>query len=91
MNQVPQAIREKAVALRQEIEQHNYNYYVLDQPTISDAAFDALMRELEQIEETHPALVTYDSPTQRVGGKVSAGFASVKHLVPMLSLSNAFA
>jgi len=76
--------------LREQIEHHNYRYYVLDDPEISDARFDALMRELVALETAHPELVTADSPTQRVGGAASRGFAEVRHGVPMLSLENAF-
>ena len=76
--------------LREQIEHHNYRYYVLDDPEISDARFDALMRELVELERSHPDLVTPDSPTQRVGGAVSREFAEVQHDVPMLSLENAF-
>lgn len=77
-------------ALRREIEHHNYRYYVLDDPEISDADFDALMRELETLEARHPELVTPDSPTQRVGGAPAEGFATVRHRLPMLSLANGF-
>lgn len=84
-------VLERAEELRREIERHNYNYYVLDNPTITDAAFDKLMRELSRLEEQHPWLVTPDSPTQRVGGKPREGFAQVRHLASMLSLGNAFA
>ncbi len=76
--------------LREQIEHHNYRYYVLDDPEISDARFDALMRELQELERSNPELVTPDSPTQRVGGAVSREFAEVQHDVPMLSLENAF-
>jgi DNA ligase (NAD+) len=76
--------------LREEIETHNYRYYVLDAPTIPDAAYDALYHELQSLEAAHPELVTPDSPTQRVGGAPLAAFAEVKHEVPMLSLNNAF-
>lgn len=81
---------QRAEALRKEIEQHNYAYYVLDQPTVSDATYDALMRELMEIEATYPELVTADSPTQRVGSAPSDAFATHEHRVPMLSLGNAF-
>ncbi|TMC79544.1 MAG: NAD-dependent DNA ligase LigA [Chloroflexi bacterium] len=82
---------EKRVAdLRQKIEKANYEYHVLDQPTISDQAYDALMRELQSLEEAHPELVTPESPTQRVGAPAAARFAPVQHSAPMLSLSNAF-
>ncbi len=72
------------------VDEHRYRYFVLDRPTISDAEFDALMRELQQLEEEHPALRTPDSPTQRVGGTYSTEFAPVDHLEPMMSLDNAF-
>ncbi len=76
--------------LRQQINHHNYRYYVLDQPTVSDAEYDRLMRELLAIEEEHRELVTPDSPTQRVGAMPATAFQSYTHRVPMLSLSNAF-
>jgi DNA ligase (NAD+) len=76
--------------LRHEIEQHNYNYYVLDNPAISDAEYDLLMRELRDLEAAHPELQAGDSPTQRVGGQVGQGFKPRRHPVPMLSLANAF-
>ncbi len=72
--------------LRTEIERHNYNYYVLDEPTIPDAEYDRLFRELQAIEAEFPDLCSADSPTQRVGGKPLAGFAAVRHVVPMLSI-----
>ncbi len=74
--------------LRERIRHHEYCYFVLDAPEISDAAFDALMRELKAIEAEHPELVTSDSPTQRVGGKPEGSFAKVLHSRPMLSLDN---
>jgi DNA ligase (NAD+) len=77
---------ERIDALREAIATHNHDYYVLDQPTVSDAEYDALYRELQQLESEHPALVTPDSPTQRVGGTALAAFASVRHAVPMLSI-----
>lgn len=80
----------RIAALRREIAAHDHRYYVLDAPTIPDAEYDALMRELEALEREHPALVTPDSPTQRVGGALAASFAEVRHLTPMLSLANAF-
>ena len=73
-------------ALRQEIERHNHAYYVLDQPTIPDAEYDRLFRELQVLEAEHPELVTPDSPTQRVGGKPLDAFPKVRHAVPMLSI-----
>ena len=85
-----QEIRPRIERLRAEIDEHNYRYYVLDAPTVSDAEYDRLLRELEALEAEHPALVTPDSPTQRVGAEPAQGFASVTHAVPMLSLANAF-
>ena len=79
----------RAEALRREIEHHSYQYYALDAPTISDAAFDSLMRELREIEAAHPELVTASSPTQRVGGDVGEQFAPVVHERRMYSLDNA--
>ena len=82
---------ERALALREEIAQHNYRYYVLDEPAVPDAEYDRLFNELKAIEAEHPDLITPDSPTQRVGGAPASGFGEVKHEVPMLSLGNAFA
>lgn len=79
----------RAAALRREIEHHSYQYYALDNPTISDAAFDSLMGELREIEAAHPELVTPASPTQRVGGYVGEQFAPVVHERRMYSLDNA--
>src|SRR5437763_5914279 len=76
--------------LREEIRRHEYRYYVLDDPQISDAEFDRLMNELKKLEAAHPELVTPDSPTQRVGGKPREGFVKVAHSAPMLSLDNAY-
>lgn len=76
--------------LRREIREHDYRYYVLNAPTISDAAYDALFRELRELEARAPHLVTPDSPTQRVGGDVQTTFAPAPHAVPMLSLDNVF-
>ncbi|MGB8010736.1 MAG: NAD-dependent DNA ligase LigA [Terriglobales bacterium] len=84
------AIQKKIEALREKIRHHEYRYYVLDSPEISDADFDALMNELKRLEATHPDLVTPDSPTQRVGGKPREGFVKAKHSSPMLSLDNAY-
>jgi DNA ligase (NAD+) len=77
-------------SLRDEIRRHEYRYYVLDDPEISDAEFDRLMNELKELEATHPELITTDSPTQRVGGKPREGFVKVAHSAPMLSLDNAY-
>lgn len=76
--------------LRDEIRDHDYNYYVLDNPIITDTEYDKLMRQLQELEEKYPHLVTPDSPTQRVGGGLMNEFETVEHTVPMLSLSNAF-
>jgi DNA ligase (NAD+) len=86
----PAAAREQSAELAKEIEDHRYRYFVLDAPTISDGEFDALVRELEALEEEYPALRTPDSPTQRVGGTYSTRFTPVDHIVPMMSLDNAF-
>jgi DNA ligase (NAD+) len=80
----------RADELREQIEHHNKRYFEEDAPEIDDASFDALVRELRTIEEQHPELRTPDSPTQRVGGAPSALFAPVEHVVPMMSLDNAF-
>jgi DNA ligase (NAD+) len=76
--------------LRDQIAEHNHRYYVLDEPVISDAGYDALLRELQGLEDKHPELVTADSPTQRVGATPASQFAPVRHALPMLSLDNAF-
>jgi len=76
--------------LREQVRRHDYRYYVLDDPEISDARYDALLAELRALEAAHPSLVTPDSPTQRVGGAPSAAFGEVVHALPMLSLDNAF-
>ncbi|KAA3619870.1 MAG: NAD-dependent DNA ligase LigA [Calditrichaeota bacterium] len=76
--------------LREKLDFHSYQYYVLDNPQISDAEYDRLFRRLSELEEQHPELITADSPTQRVGGAPLEGFNTVRHTVPMLSLDNAF-
>src|SRR5215472_14765791 len=76
--------------LRQQLREHEYRYYVLDEPTISDFDFDQMMRELKQIEAEHPELITPDSPTQRVGGEPAKEFPSFTFSRPMLSLENAY-
>ncbi len=81
---------DRARALRDEIRRHEELYYVHANPEISDAEFDALMRELQELEASFPDLLTADSPTQRVGGRPVEGFATVVHMVPMLSLDNAY-
>jgi len=87
---MPVSPRSRAAFLRAEIERHNHAYYVLDAPTIPDAEYDKLFRELQAIEAAHPELRTADSPTQRVGGVPLPEFTQVQHAVPMLSLNNAF-
>src|SRR5262249_2497576 len=76
--------------LRDKVRHHEYRYYVLDDPEISDAEFDRLMQELKELEAAHPQLITPDSPTQRVGGKPREGFVKVPHSSPMLSLDNTY-
>ena len=83
-------VQQQIEKLREEIRHHEYRYYVLDDPEIPDAQFDALMNQLKKLEKEHPELVTPDSPTQRVGGKPREGFVKVPHSVPMLSLDNAY-
>jgi DNA ligase (NAD+) len=86
----PEGPRRRAETLRREIETHNYRYYVLDEPSISDAEYDRLFRELLELEATYPELASPESPTQRVGGEPLDAFPQVTHRVPMLSLNNAF-
>jgi len=87
---VTETIRKRVEKLREEIEYHNYRYYILDQPEISDAQYDRLLRELEKLEEQYPELRTPNSPTQRVGAPPLEEFKIVRHTIPMLSLANAF-
>src|SRR5271166_3531872 len=75
--------------LRATLRHHEHLYYVLDRPEITDAEYDRLMRQLQELEARHPELITPDSPTQRVGGKAREGFVKVRHSSPMLSLDNA--
>jgi DNA ligase (NAD+) len=83
-------VETKIESLREKIRYHEYRYYVLDDPEISDAEFDRLMNEVKKLEAARPDLVTPDSPTQRVGGKPREGFVKVAHSIPMLSLDNAY-
>jgi len=83
-------VKERVEQLRAQINHHNYRYYVLDSPEISDAEYDELMRELKQLEEQYPQFPTPDSPTQRVGAAPVEAFGVVEHLLPLLSLGNAF-
>ena len=87
---VPAATVARAAALRAQIEQANYRYHVLDDPEITDADYDRLMRELETLEASYPPLASDASPTRKVGARASGGFAEVRHALPMLSLGNAF-
>ena len=87
---VPPEVWERIKKLREEINYHNYLYYVLDQPVISDEEYDALMHELKELEEKYPETITPDSPTQRVGAPPSEKFATVEHTIPMLSIDDAF-
>ncbi|MEW6431726.1 MAG: NAD-dependent DNA ligase LigA [Myxococcota bacterium] len=83
-------VADRVKELKEQLAHHDYRYYTLDAPEISDASYDALMRELKALEEQHPELVTPDSPTQRAGGAALDKFARVTHRQPMLSLANAF-
>lgn len=83
-------LQQRLAQLRREIEQHNYRYYILDEPQVPDAEYDRLMQDLRELEAAHPEWVTPDSPTQRVGTAPADEFAEVRHRVPMLSLDNAF-
>ena len=85
-----QAIIKQVKLLRDEINHHNYCYYVLDEPEIPDKEYDRLLRELQELERQYPELITPDSPTQRVGAAPLVQFDEVQHLLPMLSLNNAF-
>src|SRR5437879_6058347 len=87
---IPQSAIERAEQLRTELNRHNYLYYILDQPEVSDAAYDKLFHELRKLEEQYPELLTPESPTQRVGAEAITTFAPINHGVPMLSLGNAF-
>lgn len=84
------SVAARVVQLRTELEQHNYRYYILDDPSILDAEYDKLFRELQMLETQHPELLTSDSPTQRVGVTPLKSFTEVRHRTPMLSLNNAF-
>ena len=90
MQDTPQLVREQYERLKDELNQHNHAYYVLDNPTIPDSEYDRLMRRLQEIETEFPALQGDDSPSQRVGGEALSAFTQVEHAVPMLSLDNAF-
>ena len=87
---MPDSIAKQIKKLREEIQQHNYLYYVMDEPTLPDVEYDKLMRALQDLENAHPELITPDSPTQRVGAKPLEAFLPAAHAVPMLSLGNVF-
>src|SRR5688572_4480886 len=84
------AAREEIQQLRQALDTHNYHYYVLDAPLVSDAEYDRLFQRLQELEAQYPETIAPDSPTQRVGAAPLPEFAEVRHEVPMLSLANAF-
>lgn len=90
MNQPIETVQQQLNALRQQIEQYNYEYYVLNKPTVPDAEYDRLFRKLQAIEQDYPQLITSASPTQRVGDAPLKSFSQVTHDTPMLSLTNAF-
>ncbi len=87
---IPQEVAARVQELREQINYHNYRYYVLDDPVISDAEFDRLLRELVALEQRYPRLLTPDSPSQRVGAAPLEKFETVRHRLPMISLENAF-
>ncbi|MEA3365088.1 MAG: NAD-dependent DNA ligase LigA, partial [Candidatus Hydrogenedentes bacterium] len=87
---IPPEVRERCEHLRNEIDRHNYLYYVEAKPEITDTEFDALLDELQALEAKYPALVTPDSPTQRVGGQPLEEFETVEHVIPMLSIDNTY-
>lgn len=89
-SRVSSELLQRAAELREQLNDHNYRYYILDEPAIPDAEYDRLMQELRNLEAEHPELITPDSPTQRVGATPQSAFAPVHHEVPMLSLDNAF-
>ena len=89
-SEVPDEVRRRAAELTEQIDAHQFSYYVKDAPTVSDGAYDTLLRELQQIEDEHPELRSPQSPTQRVGGTYSTEFTPVDHVERMLSLDNAF-
>jgi DNA ligase (NAD+) len=87
---MPSAAEQKIKKLRQELEHHNYLYFIEGKPAVSDREFDALVRQLVELEKAHPELVTPDSPSQRVGGQAIEGFKTVEHAVPMMSIDNTY-
>ena len=89
-NNMRLAVKGKMDALRKQLHEHNYNYYVLSQPTISDIDFDALMRQLAELEKQYPEFYDPNSPTMRVGSDINKNFIQVQHRYPMLSLQNTY-
>ena len=83
-------IKEQIDQLRKELHQHNYNYYILNAPTISDKEFDDMMRKLQELENEHPEYMDANSPTMRVGSDINKNFTQVAHKYPMLSLGNTY-
>ncbi|MEO1593121.1 MAG: NAD-dependent DNA ligase LigA, partial [Cyanobacteria bacterium J06632_22] len=90
MAQLDPALVQRATELRSQLQRASYDYYVLDTPTLPDSVYDRLYRELQDLEDQHPALRTADSPTQRVGAQPARQFTSVRHNIPLYSLENAF-
>lgn len=82
--------KQRILQLRKELHEHNYKYYILNQPDIDDREFDFMMRELQELEAMHPDMADPNSPTQRVGSDLNAEFTQVAHKYPMLSLSNTY-
>ena len=87
---IVEKMREKIERLRRQINEHNYRYYVLNDPLIGDYEFDALLRELQELEAAHPEYADPNSPTVRVGSDITSEFRSVRHRFPMLSLGNTY-
>ncbi len=87
---VPADSAQRATQLRQELQRAGYAYYVLDDPILPDSVYDSLYRELQDLEQQHPDLITPDSPTQRVGDRPTQNFPSIRHNIPLYSLENAF-
>mgnify|MGYP000480463410 CR=1 FL=1 len=83
-------IQQKITQLSKELEEHNYRYYILSHPVVSDYQFDMMLKELQDLEEKHPEFASPNSPTKRVGGDITKEFNTVKHRYPMLSLSNSY-
>ena len=90
MAKILEQVRVEYEQLKDELNQHNHRYYVLDEPTVPDSEYDRSMRRLQEMEQQHPELLSDDSPSQRVGGAALPSFSQVSHAVPMLSLDNAF-